>query len=190
MTEKVIPTHNATRWNSHYDQAVVIRQYKFVVQQLCTTLASEGKVDVEYTDADWANTDAVIEVLALFAKATKVMQGDNFITNSMMALLASQLHLLCATKASAMDLPPYVRDAADAMFDDVEDRFYPPTNCAMIAAVLDPRVKSLTWCTENEKAKYRKLTVEQMINVSTVRSTGLGPTGGGSAGGGSGAGEN
>ena len=58
-------------------------------------LKAEGKVDVNYNQGDWDNTIAVIEVLALFARVTKVMQGDNFITNSMMAMLGTQMNVFC-----------------------------------------------------------------------------------------------
>ena len=53
-------------------------------------LEAEGKMDANYNQGDWDNIIAVIEVLALFARVTKVMQGDNFITNSMMAMLGTQ----------------------------------------------------------------------------------------------------
>ncbi|CAN0280258.1 unnamed protein product, partial [Ectocarpus fasciculatus] len=140
---KKFPTHCATRWNSNYEQGRVILDYKFCVQQLCDTLSSEGKLNITYTEADWTNTSAVVELLRLFCEATEIMQGDSFITNSMMPMLATSLHVFCVTKASDMELPEHIRDVADAMFLDVEDRFYPPTDCAMIAAVCDPRTKKL-----------------------------------------------
>ena len=68
---------------------------KLQIQQLCMWLKAEGKVDVNYNQGDWDNTIAVIEVLALFARVTKVMQGDNFITNSMMAMLGTQMNVFC-----------------------------------------------------------------------------------------------
>ncbi|CAM9342614.1 unnamed protein product, partial [Sphacelaria rigidula] len=161
-TEK-IPTHCATRWNSDYEQARVINEYKFCIQQLCDTLTTERKLNIFYTDVDWANTRAVVELLGLFCEATDMMQGENFITNSMMLMLASTLHAFCVTKACDVDLSQHIRDAADEMFDEVEDRFYPPTKCSMIAAVCDPRVKKLTWCNPSEKKKYRELTVDAMV---------------------------
>ncbi|CAM9592819.1 unnamed protein product, partial [Ectocarpus sp. 13 AM-2016] len=131
---KVIPTHCATRWNSNDEQGRVILEYKYCVQQLYDTLSSEGKLNITYTEADWANTGAVVELLRLFCEATEIMQGDSFITNiSMMPMLASNLHVFCVTKASDVELPQHLRD--------VEDRFFPPTHCTMIAAVCDPRVK-------------------------------------------------
>ncbi|CAN0248153.1 unnamed protein product, partial [Hapterophycus canaliculatus] len=78
---KVIPTHCPTRWNSNYEQGCVALDNKFVVQQLCSTLAAEGKLSVVYTEADWENTRAAVDLLRLFAEATEIMQGDNFITN-------------------------------------------------------------------------------------------------------------
>ncbi|CAN0108537.1 unnamed protein product [Sphacelaria rigidula] len=152
-----------TRWNSNYEQARVINEYKFCIQQLCDTLTTERKLDIFYTDTDWANTRAVVELLELFCKATDIMQCDKFITNSMMPMLASNRHTFCVTKACDVDLPQHIRDAADEMFDDVEDRFYSPTKCSMIAAVCDPRVKKLTWCTVIEKKRYRDLTVDAMV---------------------------
>lgn len=83
----------------------------------------------------------------------------------MMPMIAANLHVFCVTKACDMDLPEHIRDAADLMFDDVQDRFYPPTNCAMIAATCDPRVKKLTWCDSTEKKMYHKLTVDAMVDV-------------------------
>ena len=65
------------------------------MQQLCVRLKAEGKVDANYNQGDWDNTIAVIEVLALFARVTKEIQGDNFITNSMMAMLGTQMNVFC-----------------------------------------------------------------------------------------------
>ncbi|CAN0504341.1 unnamed protein product, partial [Scytosiphon promiscuus] len=121
--EKVIPTSCPTRWNSAYEQAVAINANKLQIQQLCVWLKAEGKVDVNYNQDDWDNTSAVIEVLALFARATKVLQGDSFITNSMMAMLGSQMHVFCLLKATTMSLPPHIRAAADKMFDNFGGRF-------------------------------------------------------------------
>lgn len=59
---KVIPTHCPTRWNSNYEQGCVVLDNKFVVQQLCSTLAAEGKLSVVYTEADWENTRAAVEL--------------------------------------------------------------------------------------------------------------------------------
>lgn len=140
---KRIPTNCATRWNSTYEQGRVILDKIFAIQQLCSTLGAEGKLNVVYTENDWSNTAAVVDLLHLFCEATDVMQGDSFITNSMMPMLAANLRVFCITRACDMDFPQHIREVADEMFDDVENRFYPPTNCAMIAAVCDPRVKKL-----------------------------------------------
>lgn len=170
---KKIPTHCATRWNSNYEQGRVILDYKYCVQQLCDTLSSEGKLNITYTEADWTNTSAVVQLLRLFCEATEIMQGDSFITNSMMPMLATSLHVFCVTKASDMELPQHIRDVADEMFLDVEDRFYPPTDCAMIAAVCDPRTKKLQWCESREKKEYHKLTVAAMVaTMSEMSRTG------------------
>ena len=91
--EKVIPTSCPTRWNSVYEQVVNVN--KLQIQQLCVWLEAEGKMDANYNQGDWDNIIAVIEVLALFARVTKVMQGDNFITNSMMAMLGTQMNVFC-----------------------------------------------------------------------------------------------
>ena len=64
--EKKIPTHCATRWNSSYGQARAILDNKFCVQQLCDVLANEGKLQMDYSEADWADTRAVVELLKLF----------------------------------------------------------------------------------------------------------------------------
>ena len=80
---------------------------KLQIQQLCMWLKAEGKVDVNYNQGDWDNTIAVIEVLALFARVTKVIQRDNF-TNSMMAMLRTQMNVFCLLKATTLSLPPHI----------------------------------------------------------------------------------
>ena len=77
------------------------------MQQLCVRLKAEGKVDANYNQGDWDNTIAVIEVLALFARVTKVIQRDNF-TNSMMAMLRTQMNVFCLLKATTLSVPPHI----------------------------------------------------------------------------------
>ena len=55
-----------------------------------------------------AHTIDVIEILALFARVTMVMQGDNFITNTMMTMLGTQINVFCLLKATTLSLPPHV----------------------------------------------------------------------------------
>ena len=105
-SKKVIPTSCPTRWNSVYEEAVNVN--KFQIQQLRVWLKAEGKMDVNYKPGDWDNTIAVIEVLALFARVTKVVQGDNFITNSMMAMLGTQMNVFCLLKATTLSVPPHI----------------------------------------------------------------------------------
>ena len=71
-------------------------------------LKAEGKMDVNYSQGDWDNTIDVIEILALFARVTMVMQGDNFITNTMMTMLGTQINVFCLLKATTLSLPPHV----------------------------------------------------------------------------------
>ena len=71
------------------------------------SLKAESKVNVNYNQGDWVNTIAIIEVLALFARVTKVMQGD-FITDSMMAMLATQINVFYLLKATTLSLPPHI----------------------------------------------------------------------------------
>ena len=165
--KQVIPKNCKTRWNSCYNQAKVILNNKFCIQQLLDILRDENKLAVEYDDADWANTNGLVNVLKLFSETTDVLQGDEFITSSMVAMLVSELHTFCVLKACDMDLPQNIRDAADLMFNDVQDRFYPATNCAQIAALCDPRVKKLTWCDATEKKKFKSLTVDAMVTIMT-----------------------
>ena len=65
-------------------------------------------MDVNYSQGDWDNTIDVIEILALFARVTMVMQGDNFITNTMMTMLGTQINVFCLLKATTLSLPPHV----------------------------------------------------------------------------------
>ena len=65
-------------------------------------------MDVNYSQGDWDNTIDVIEILALFARVTMVMQGDNFITNTMMTMLGTQINVFCLPKATTLSLPPHV----------------------------------------------------------------------------------
>ena len=71
-------------------------------------LKAEGKMDVNYSQGDWDNTIDVIEILALFERVTMVMQGDNFITNTMMTMLGTQINVFCLLKATTLSLPPHV----------------------------------------------------------------------------------
>lgn len=91
------------------------------------------------------------------------MQGDSFIANSTMPMLAFNLHVFCVTKVCDMDLPQHVRKAADEMFDEVQPCFYPPTDCSMIAAVCDPREKKPPWCDSFEKKHHHGLAVDAMV---------------------------
>lgn len=165
-TASPIPASCPARWSSGYDQAVAINNNKICIQQLCAILKEEGNLDVDYQGMDWTNTSAVIEILALFSKTTRIIQGDNFITNSMMAMLSSQIRVFFASKAYRMAIPQHMRPAVNAMLDEFRDSFYPPTNCQMIAAVCDPRTKQLGWCDDAEKAVYRKATIEAMVVVA------------------------
>ena len=165
-TASPVPTACSTRWSSGYDQAVAINNNKLCIQQLCAILKEEGKLDVDYQGIDWTNTSAIIEILELFAKTNKIIQGDNFITNSMMAMLSSQIRVFFATKAYKMVLPRHLKPAANSMLDDFKDSFYPPTKCQMVAALCDPRTKQLAWCDDDEKAQHRTLTIEAMVVVA------------------------
>lgn len=71
----------------------------FCVQQLCEFLPTDGELDMEYTEADWANKRVDIDLLKLFCETTEVIQGDNFINNSMMPMLAPTFHAFCITQA-------------------------------------------------------------------------------------------
>ncbi|CAN0286628.1 unnamed protein product [Scytosiphon promiscuus] len=174
MNASEIPTSGKTRWNSAYDQAVAMLENKLCIQQLLVLIERDGKLAFNYSDIDWENTRALVEVLQLLSEATVVLQGDDFITNSMMAMIATNLHTFCVTKACDLHLPEHIREAADSMFDDIEDRFYPPTDCSMIAAVCDPRTKRLTWCDRSEKKTYHNLTVNAMITVMVEEGRGKG----------------
>lgn len=55
------------------------------------------------------------------------------------------------------------------MFEDDEDRFYPPIDCSMTAAVCDPCVKKLPWCDSFEKKQYHRLTIDAMVAAMPSR---------------------
>lgn len=81
-------------------------------------------------------------------------------------VMAPQLHVFCATKACGMDLPDHVREVVDTMFDDVEDRLFPPTECAMFAAACDARrIKTLAWCSKRDKNRSDGLTVVAIVDA-------------------------
>lgn len=161
-----MPLSCATRWSSHYNQALFASTYKLQIESALEYAKSFPKgPDITYTERDWVNTSAIVRLLKLMRDTVTVLQG-NFITNSMMPMLSSMLHVFIMDKATA-DLPDHILGATMEMFNSFGDRFEESTDASKIAAFLDPRSKHLSWTDTCEKAAFRRLVVEATFDMAT-----------------------
>ncbi|CAN0537827.1 unnamed protein product, partial [Laminaria digitata] len=103
---------------------------------------------------DWANTKFYRKMLEVFAAAVKVLQGDQFLTNSMMPALCAMLHPVIIERATDPGLPDNLEEAAMKTFDGFGDRFNEPSKAEKIAAYLDVRSKNLEWASCFEAGTY------------------------------------
>lgn len=64
---------------------------------------------------------------------------------SIFPMLRQEMNVFLVKRATYIRLPPHIREAADAMFDEFGNRFEIPTKARIIAAVCDPPTKRLGW---------------------------------------------
>ncbi|CAM9136222.1 unnamed protein product, partial [Laminaria digitata] len=115
-------------------------------------------------------------MLEIFAAAVKVLQGDQFLTNSMMPALCAMLHPVIIERATDPGLPDNLEQAAMNTFDGFGDRFNEPSKAGKIAAYPDVRSKNLEWASGFEAGTYGTETNAAVMEVCELDARGDQPS--------------
>jgi hypothetical protein len=171
-------THNLkqdvpTRWNSTYEMLERLVEQTPPLMAMATdqSLPKNMRTSVKnsvYSFDEQSIAEKLVDLLKPFYMATSTVCGENSPTMHKIVILKRKLQL---TVAPSPDDPAVIRNVKSVLQKEIEDRTYDDDEeLLLMATVLNPFTKHLSYVTEEEKGKAQDMLLQKVKEVLNVKS--------------------
>ena len=140
-----LKNHVPTRWNSTY---YMLERILYLKSATATTLLIRPSSGIEFTVQDWNLCEKLVNILAIFEEATKLLSGKDACISAYIPIVTTILKSfkVSSDEKEVIGMKNALKKAMGARFYDIEtiDHF-------AIETLLDPKLRSSTTSLDPKK---------------------------------------